>query len=406
LIVVGLFGLALGFLINILDPFLYSEKVRLLAPPWIRNTTLSFVTIMSLLVAFAVQPFVGRWSDRTRTRWGRRAPYLIGGIAALSISLSLVVAADSLWLLIVAAMLTAGSSNTVQAVWHALIPDHVPEVQHGRAAGIKTLLELVGAISGVAIVGITIARGQLWTASIMALALFWIVLLITLLTIRKARSQQEDHITPKSNVSLTNLAHIYRLIKAVPGFDWWMVNRILFWSSAIAVRTFILNYMEDVLAIPPGEAQILSSRIFVMLGIGVFILALPAGYLADRIGRQPILMTAGFLAAIGSILLVFTRDVALLYIAGGLIAVGAGIFISSSWALATDLAPQAQAALYLGLANSASVVGSISGRLGGPVIDGVNQITGTVTIGYLVVYGIAAMFFMGSSVVVLKIPTK
>jgi MFS family permease len=77
--VLGLFGLALGFFINILDPFLYSEKVRLLAPPGIRNTALSFVTIMSLLVAFIAQPMVGRWSDRTRSRWGRRAPYLVGG---------------------------------------------------------------------------------------------------------------------------------------------------------------------------------------------------------------------------------------------------------------------------------------------------------------------------------------
>ena len=52
------------------------------------------------------------------------------------------------------------------------------------------------------------------------------------------------------------------------------------------------------------------------------------------------------------------------------------------------------------------MVGSIGGRLGGPLIDGVNQLNGTVTTGYLLVFGIAALFFVGSSAVVLKIPGK
>jgi hypothetical protein len=58
----------------------------------------------------------------------------------------------------------------------------------------------------------------------------------------------------------------------------------------------------------------------------------------------------------------------------------------------------------LALANAATVLGSIGGRLGGPLIDGLNQIVGTVALGYLVVFGIAALFFAGSSAVILKIP--
>jgi hypothetical protein len=41
--------------------------------------------------------------------------------------------------------------------------------------------------------------------------------------------------------------------------------------------------------------------------------------------------------------------------------------------------------------------------LGGPLIDGVNQHSGTTTLGYLVVFGLAALFFVGSSAAVLKI---
>jgi MFS family permease len=251
------------------------------------------------------------------------------------------------------------------------------------------------------------------------MAIFWSILLVTLYALRQSIYQQaspsgrrvdnaKDQPQDKPIIKTLSdkLLSVYSLIRAAPGLSWWMLNRFLFWSAAIAIRTFILNYMEDVLALPPAEAQVLSSRIFLLLGIGVFFLALPAGAVADRIGRQPLLVIAGLMAAGGAVLLIILRDQNLLFIAGGLIAVGAGIFASSSWALATDLAPKTQGALYLGLANGATVVGSMGGRMGGPLIDGVNQFTGTVTIGYLVVFGIATLFFVGSSAVVLKIPTR
>jgi hypothetical protein len=51
-------------------------------------------------------------------------------------------------------------------------------------------------------------------------------------------------------------------------------------------------------------------------------------------------------------------------------------------------------------------VGSIGGRLGGPVIDGVNQLLDTAALGYMVVFAISALFFLGSSLVVLKMPER
>ena len=91
LAVVGLFGLGLSFTIGILDPFLYNEKVRTLAPPDHRNTTLGLLTILTLLVALVWQPVVGWLSDRTRGPWGRRAPYLAAGAIGLTITLSMIV---------------------------------------------------------------------------------------------------------------------------------------------------------------------------------------------------------------------------------------------------------------------------------------------------------------------------
>jgi MFS family permease len=426
LLVIGLFGIGLGFTINILDPFLYTEKTRSLAHPALKNTVLGFITIMSLLVALVVQPLVGRWSDRTRSRWGRRPPFLTAGAVGLSFSLFLIVVADELWLLVIGAMLAAASSNTTQGAWQALIPDRVPEAQHGRAAGIKTLLEVIGAVAGLAVIGTALARGSIWVGPLVASILFFVILFITLSALgpeEASRHRQGDvpddtderpsanalFLTRRglANPAVAALRRIGRGLARLPtAFIWWTLNRVLFWSSAIALRTFLLNYLEDVLSLSLADAQVFSSRLLLILGGGIVLLAIPAGVLADRIGRRPLLVTAGLLAASGTLLLLFLRDINLLFVAGALIATGAGIFASTSWALATDLAPGSGGALYLGLANSATVIGSISGRLGGPLIDGVNFVSGTATLGYLVVFSIAALFFTMSSVAVLRISER
>jgi MFS family permease len=269
-------------------------------------------------------------------------------------------------------------------------------------AGIKTILESIGAVLGVGLAGLTLGQGQLWTAPLLVIALLWLVLWLTLQTLHRAPAAASLPVSSSFDNPLAllklNLSHL------PPAFPWWMVNRFLFWAAAIGIRTFLLNYLEDVLHLSPAETQALSSRIILMLGAGIFFLVLPAGAIADRIGRRPLLIAAGLLAAAGATLFIFLRDINFLFLAGGLIAGGAGIFASASWALATDIVPKGEGALYLGLANAATVLGSISGRLGGPLIDGLNQASGTTTLGYLVIFGLAALFFVGSSVVVLKIP--
>jgi MFS family permease len=338
--------------------------------------------------------------------------------------LSLIVLADSLWLLVLSAMLLSASTNTTQGAWQALIPDRVPEVQHGTAAGIKTLLEMIGVVGAVVVAGLTLSRGNLWGGPAAALLLFYTVLLVTLFALwgtkgtgnlqarqpEVTRLRQVNGDVNEAAIPLVDAPalRVRRFLQSFmrripPAFPWWMLNRFLFWSAAIAVRTFMLNYVEDVLAIPPAEAQALTSRIFLVLGGGLFLLALPAGAVADRIGRRPLLVGAGLSAAAGTMIFVLSRDIMLLFVAGGLIAVGAGIFASASWALATDLAPTGEGAQYLGLANVATVLGSISGRLGGPLIDGVNQLAGSVALGYTLVFAIAALFFAGSSLAVLMI---
>src|SRR3989304_3222880 len=75
--VISLLGFALTFSSNIQDPPLMTFKTRQLAPD-LPNTALGILGFIGLLVAMAVQPIVGAFSDRARSRLGRRLPFIPG----------------------------------------------------------------------------------------------------------------------------------------------------------------------------------------------------------------------------------------------------------------------------------------------------------------------------------------
>jgi endonuclease-3 len=69
---------ALGFVTNTLEPAVLGHRTLELAPQ-LKNTAFGLLTFLGILVAIAWQPVVGDLSDRTKSRWGRRLPYFVGG---------------------------------------------------------------------------------------------------------------------------------------------------------------------------------------------------------------------------------------------------------------------------------------------------------------------------------------
>ncbi|MCE9650430.1 MAG: MFS transporter [Parvibaculum sp.] len=49
-------------------------------------TAVGFVMMLARLSDVVIDPFIGRWSDRTHTRWGRRRPWIVAGVIVMAIS--------------------------------------------------------------------------------------------------------------------------------------------------------------------------------------------------------------------------------------------------------------------------------------------------------------------------------
>ena len=134
----------------------------------------------------------------------------------------------------------------------------------------------------------------------------------------------------------------------------------------------------------------------------MLVVVYPAGRLSDSIGRRPIVIVSGFLGALGiALIFLFQHSYLLIMCCGGLVGVSFGAFLSTNWALATDLVAKGEEARYLGLTNLATAGGAALARLIGPVIDFFN-VYGS-NLGYQVMLIACFVYFLLGSVLVMKI---
>ena len=411
--IISLLGFALTFSSNIQDPPLMTFKVRQLAPN-LPNTTLGILGFIGLLVAMAVQPIVGVFSDRAKTKLGRRLPFLIGGAALIAASLFLLALAPTLWVLLLGVILIQFSSNILQGPWQALLPDLVPESQRGTASSLKAVMDIIATVVAGAVAGILLGTtGQklfgdyaIYVTAAAPVVVFILFVTLTAIWAREQPGATNEAVASRSvGEALKNAFYVN--FHENPIFGWWFANRILFWGAFIAINAFLINYLVDVIRMSQADAQSFYGTLKVILGAALIVMALASGWLSDKFGRKPVMLIAGLVAFAGAFLLLFVRDQTLIIIAGGIIGMGIGAFLTASWALAADIVPQAEAARYLGIANIATCIGSgVARLLGGVLIDPINKALGSSSSGYLLLYSLAALCFLASALVIIPLPNK
>jgi len=166
------------------------------------------------------------------------------------------------------------------------------------------------------------------------------------------------------------------------------------------LQTFALYFLKDVVGVAnPATAM---AKFSIVVVAGMLAVVYPAGRLSDRVGRRPIAISAGLLGALGiALIFLFQHSYMLIISFSGLMGISFGAFMSTNWALATDLVAKGEEARYLGLTNLATAGGAALARLIGPVIDFFNAYgTG---LGYSIMLLACFTYLLVGSLLLLKI---
>jgi Na+/melibiose symporter-like transporter len=188
-------------------------------------------------------------------------------------------------------------------------------------------------------------------------------------------------------------------------FTWWIVNRLLFLAAATSIQGFAPYFLMSAFGLSREAAIGLNANLMLVVGMLTLLAALPGGWLADRIGSRRLTGIAGLIAMTGTILLLITSllpTLTLMYLAGSVIGIGAGLFMTTNWALGTELAPREESGRYLGISNLAGAgAGMIGAGIGGPVADLISGVRPG--LGYFAIFAAYAVLFLLSTLTLAKV---
>jgi len=400
---ISIYGFALAALWSSLHSIVLPLRLLDMVAEAEKNTYLGLLTFAGLLLAMIVQPIAGAISDRSGFKWGRRRPYiLIGSLIGILLLPGIGLFQSYIALFIIYCLLQM-TSNVAQGTYQAFIPDLVPQDRKGLASGVKSLLEIIGGIAIVRLIGYFMGKyvpgeGVIWLWLVLGVlaAVLLAAMLATVIMVKEAPGMKtEEPLSVRKTLSRSFKVDV----RKDRDFIVFLVSRLLIFMALATIQTFTLFYLRDVIGlVNPATA---TADLLIAVGIGMLLAVYPAGRLSDRIGRRPVVISSGLVGAGGILVIFFSTSYGVVIAGGAIIGTATGAFMSSNWALATDLIPGGEEARYLGLTNMATAGGAALARLIGPVIDYFNRYGAG--LGYQVMLGACFVYFMVGSLLLLKI---
>lgn len=308
------FLIGLGFFtMGLMDP-LYDTYIPIFLNKFIESKGL-IGTIMTLDNVFAIVliPIVSALSDRTRTKIGRRMPYIITTLPLTAIAFGIIPfsALNSLVALIIAIFLLNIFKQSARGPVVALMPDTIPGELRSEANGVINTMGGIAAIVG------TIGLAQLMNIpihlpgrggavkDILAFPVAGLLVLIStvllFLFVKERRGKPAD----KEETHSVPLKKSFQMIAGAGDKSALLILiSLLFWFIGYqGVLPFIGLYSTNILETSSGTAALAAG----MVGIAYALFAIPSGIIAHRKGRKVTIRAALlFLAMI--LLLVFIHD--------------------------------------------------------------------------------------------------
>ncbi len=137
----GFFGVSVIWgVYNAFVPIFLADKFHL------SPGVIGFFMTLDNIAALFIQPPVGAWSDRVRTRWGRRIPFVIIGAPISAVAFGLIPVAATLPLFVACTSTLLLSAALWRTPVVALMPDITPSPKRSQANGIINFMGGIGTI--------------------------------------------------------------------------------------------------------------------------------------------------------------------------------------------------------------------------------------------------------------------
>ncbi len=291
------------------------------------------LAIMATFVAITGMvgiPLGGALSDRTRSRFGRRAPWiaitaLVSGVLMIAMGFTgnlflLGVLFAALWL----------TSNMYQGALVAALPDRVPENRRGWAAALIGLATPIGVLVGVQVAG---QAGPPAGYAILA-----VVFLVTAAAYLIGAREKSSVDLPLPEKTARGFGNVGEFLSAFRSRDYLLafLSRFALFLSYATVSGFLFFTLSDYIGVdqlPDGDPGKAVATLLTYTVIGWVLVATVLGWVADKIDRRKLFVA---IAAVGLAVTMFVPILMPTWTGMLIYSVGLGVFIGTYFAV--DLA--------------------------------------------------------------------
>lgn len=340
-----------------------------------KESVLAWVTGIGAAVSMVSNPVFGALSDRTASRFGRRSPWIVGGVGTGAAALVLLSFAPGPVTMTLGWCLVQLTLNAAFAAITASVPDRVPHRQRGVVGGWLGAAQILGVVAGtgLATLGGGIVAGYAACAVFCAVGVLPFVL------------RYPDPVLGARPAFAWGpfLRSFWLNPRRYPDLGWaWLTRFLINLGNSIALL-YLLYYLRDRLRVADPETGVLI--LTAVNALTLLATVVVSGAWSDRVGRRkPFVLWAGVLMALASGLLALWQTWPGALVAAALLGVGFGVFTSVDFALMTDVLPKAaDRGKDLGVINVANSLPQVAApALAAPIVTHFG--------GYGGLYGIAA----------------
>ncbi|WP_198362199.1 SLC45 family MFS transporter [Thermococcus barossii] len=297
----GFFGISIIWaLYNAYVPIFLQDTFHL------SKTVTGFIMTIDNLFAVLLLPFLGALSDMTRTRLGRRKPYILLGAPSAAIMFALI-PISRMYENLALFMGTIVFMNFFMALFRspvvAFMPDITPSEKRSQANGIINFMGGLGALlayfGGKVLYDMNYAYPFYMGAAIMLLANLLVVLFVPepeeyrvpgkKLNIRKllAETSHKSFGELKENLKDVFASHEKSLLAILLAIFLWFI-------AFNSLETFFTSYAKYYLGIEESTGAFMLG----LFSLSFMIFAIPAGFIGARVGRRRTI-TLGLIIIIG-----------------------------------------------------------------------------------------------------------
>lgn len=270
-----------------------------------KTTSYSIAAGVGTLVALLANPFFGRLSDNTRSRFGRRRPWIAIGLLGTMAGALVIALSGSFAMLLVGWIIMQAFINASIAAALAVVADRVPAAQQG----------LVGALSGMAssaslVVGVYFVE---WFPTNM-LAQFGLPVLIALVfcgILLWLLRGDDSRDLPRQPFGVAEFFGSFFINpRKSPDFALFLMTMFLASCGIAVVSTYTVYILQDRVNVSDDQIGSVITLAYVIPGLIATVLSPFVGWLNDRTKRRKMLMgAAAVVIAIGTLSLSFTTEV-------------------------------------------------------------------------------------------------